>query len=93
MSALGNSAPLLHPHDFISFSPKIKRSRISEFRSLYESGQSLRQISDQLGIPKSTVRAALSAAGISFRNFKGTDGKKLVVDPREYKNVQTMARL
>jgi hypothetical protein len=76
-SALDEQLPRpLNPHDFIAFSPKIRRPRPSEFRSLYDSGLSISQISDRLGVAKSTVRDALASAGAVLRNFKSRHKSK-----------------
>ena len=58
---------LANPHDIIKFFPTFIKSNIYEFRRLYESGRSLKEISDEHGIARSSVRDQLTRSGVDIR--------------------------
>ncbi|MEZ4872695.1 MAG: recombinase family protein [Bdellovibrionales bacterium] len=57
-----------HHHDFIELSPRTQSRIYEKCAPLYEKGLSIRDIEERTGIPKSTVREALTKSGVSLRN-------------------------
>lgn len=57
------------PHDFIKHSIKTRSQKISEFKALYESGLSLRQIQARTGLCKNKIRNDLERMGVVIRDF------------------------
>lgn len=57
-----------HHHDFIELSPRTQSRIYEKCAPLYEKGLSIRDIEERTGIPKSTVREALTKSGMSLRN-------------------------
>ncbi|MBL7671785.1 MAG: recombinase family protein [Bdellovibrionaceae bacterium] len=55
-------------HDFIELSPRTQSRIYEKCAPLYEKGLSIRDIESVTGIPKSTVREALTKSGMSLRN-------------------------
>lgn len=55
-------------HDFIELSPRTQSRIYEKCAPLYEKGLSIRDIEERTGIPKSTVREALTKSGMSLRN-------------------------
>ena len=60
----------IQPHDFIAVLNKTKEGIISKCAPLYEKGLSLREISAETGIPKTTIRVTLTRSGMELRNFE-----------------------
>ena len=58
----------LYAHDFIELSPRTPSRIYEECAPLYESGLSIRDIEERIGIPKSTVRETLKKNGMALRN-------------------------
>jgi len=58
---------LANPHDIIKFFPTFTRSNIAEFRRLYESGRSLKEIVHEHGIARSSLKDMLLKAGMEIR--------------------------
>ena len=65
------------PHDFIELSPKTKARIIEKCAPLYEKGLSIRDISSQTGIPKTTVRETLVKSGMALRNPMNGNASKI----------------
>lgn len=57
-----------HHHDFIELSLRTPERIYEKCAPLYEKGLSIRDIEEQTGIPKSTVRETLKKNGITLRN-------------------------
>ena len=61
-------APPLLPHDIIRFFPKTKDRIFEVCFPLYESGFSLREIEEQTGFAKSSIRDTLASRGLTLRS-------------------------
>ena len=70
-----------YQHDFIELSSRTPSRIYEKCAPLYESGLSIRDIEEQTGIPKTTVRETLRKKGMALRNplngnSKTIDGTK-----------------
>ena len=65
-------SPAISPkyHDFIEFTFPVKEALFAKLSPLYLQGLSLLEISDQTGIPKTTIRNELIRGGISLRPLR-----------------------
>ena len=59
----------MHPHDFITLTPRTKHRIYERCAPLYEKGLSLRDIEVRTGIPKTTIRETLNSSGFALRSF------------------------
>lgn len=64
-------------HDFIPLSPKTKAVIFEKCAPLYKKGLSIRDIEEATGIPKSTIRVALTSGGMSLRNPTNGNARKI----------------
>ncbi len=69
------------PHDYIRHSVKSKTKKCAEFKALYESGLSLRQIGKRTGQSRTKVLTELRKAGVTIRDF--SRGSKQKHDPTQ----------
>lgn len=67
----------LQAHDFIELKPRNKARITEKCAPLYEKGLSIRDIEAATGIPKSTVREAFKASGVSLRNPTNDNAPKI----------------
>lgn len=67
----------LYPHDFIELSPRTQERIFEKCAPLYQKGLSIRDIEAATGIPKSTVREALTSSGMALRNPTNGSARKI----------------
>lgn len=72
---------LLQPHDYIKHSVKSKTKKSAEFKALYESGLSLREIGQRIGQSRTKILTELRKAGVAIRDF--SRGSKQKPDPTQ----------
>ena len=76
----GGGSQLIHepryPHDFIELSPRTQQRIYEKCAPLYTKGLSIRDIEAQTGIPKTTVREALTKSGMVLRNHMNGKASK-----------------
>lgn len=66
-----------NPHDIIELSILVKADLFAELASRYEAGLSLREIAEETGIPKSSVRSELVRRGVTLREKTSASSPKV----------------